>query len=567
MTYDLRWYQQESCDAAWLHLCSRAGNPVIVLPTGGGKSIVIAEIVRRAVQEFKGRVMILAHRAELLQQNAEKVRAMLPFGVTTGIYSAGLRKFSTDADVVLAGIQSVHRKPELFGPRQLVLIDEVHLVPHDGEGMYRNFLGKLREYNPKLRMIGLTATAYRTGEGSICRPDGLFQKVCYEASIPRLIEDGFLSRLTNQPAVAHVDTSGLHVRGGEFIPSEMELLFDDSAKVKAACAEVAAKTSDRKSVLVFCAGVGHAQHVKETLEQHVGQVGIVTGNTLPMERSATLQRFRAGHLRYLVNVDVLTTGFDAPGIDAIAILRATQSPGLFAQICGRGFRVAPLKQDCLILDFGENIQRHGPLDAIDFGKAKKREFGGGDAPSKQCPNCEAECPASCLACEECGFKFPPRQLNHDEIADANSDLFVTPKTFTVEECRMARHVKRKKTDEAAPDTLRVDYLCKGDGNIEETISEWVCLEHSGFAFKKAMLWWLLRSKADPFAGGSNANPIDSAIDLWKRGAVALSSRLTAVKDGHFWRITEHDLDPVPESWSDEVAEDVFENMDSEEIPF
>jgi DNA repair protein RadD len=564
--YTLRDYQEESCAAFWQHLCWQAGNPVIVLPTGAGKSLVLAEIARKAVTEYKGRVMILAHRAELLQQNAEKVRALLP-DCSVGIYSAGLRRFATDDDIVLAGIQSVAKKAELFGSRQLVLIDEVHLVPHDGEGRYRTFLDDLRRYNPKLRMGGLTATPYRTGEGSICRADGMFQRICYDASIQRLIEAGYLSRLTNQVASATVDTSGLHVRGGEFIAGEMATLFDDSAKVRAACQEIAAKTSDRKSVLIFCAGIGHAQHVAETLAAMVGEpVGTVTGNTSPLERSATLSSFRHRRLRYLTNVDVLTTGFDAPNIDAIAILRATQSPGLFAQICGRGFRIAEGKQDCLILDFGGNIQRHGPLDAIDFGKAKKGSFGGGEAPAKQCPNCEEDCPASVRLCENCGYKFPPPQLNHDEIADANSDLFAVPKTFVVEEVRFSRHVKKNKKNEDDPDTLRVDYLCKGEGNIDESISEWVCLEHSGFARTKAMLWWQARSKASLTADGVSMSVIDSAIDLYHRGAVAVSHHLTAKKDGHFWRILSHELDPIPETWSDEVAEEVFAGGD-DDLPF
>lgn len=566
--YTLRDYQSESCAAFWQHLCGQPGNPVIVLPTGAGKSLVLAEIARRAVQEFKGRVMILAHRAELLQQNAEKVRALLP-DCSVGIYSAGLRRFATDDDIVLAGIQSVAKKAELFGARNLVLIDEVHLVPHDGEGRYRTFLDDLRRYNPKLRMGGLTATPYRTGEGSICRADGMFQRVCYEAGIPRLIEAGYLSRLTNQAASATVDTAGLHIRGGEYVASEMATLFDDSAKVSAACAEIAAKTSERKSVLIFCAGIGHAQHVVETLEAMVGEpIGIVTGNTLPMERQAMLSKFRGGGLRFLCNVDVLTTGYDAPNIDAIAILRATASPGLFAQICGRGFRIAPGKADCLILDFGGNIQRHGPLDAIDFGKAKKGSFGGGEAPGKTCPNCEEECPASVRLCEVCGFKFPPPQLSHDEIADANSDLFAVPKTFTVEEVRMSRHTKRNKKSEDDPDTLRVDYLCVGEGNIRESISEWVCLEHSGFAKTKAMLWWKARSLASLADDGVSMSNIDSAIDLWQRGAVAVSHHLTAKKDGHFWRILSHELDEVPETWSEEVAEEVFEAVEfSDELPF
>lgn len=547
--YSLRDYQSDAVNAAWGDMCSQAGNPVIVLPTGAGKSLVIAELARRA-REVNRRVIILAHRKELLEQNAEKVRGLLS-GESVGIYSAGLKQWHANSSIVLAGIQSAFRSAAEFGERDLVLIDEVHLVPSDGEGMYRTFLDELRRFNPGLRMVGLTATPYRTGEGKIVGADKLFQRVCHEVKVQPLIAQGYLSPLVSTPALAAVDCSGLHVRGGEFIAGEMEKLFDQSAKVTAACVEIANKTKSRHSVLVFCAGIAHAQHTKETLEELTREpVGVVTGNTMPLERSGILSSFRAGTLRFLVNCDVLTTGFDAPNIDAIAILRATKSPGLFVQICGRGFRKAKGKADCLVLDFGQNIDRHGPVDAVDFGKSRKGFGGGGEAPAKKCPNCEEDCPASVLFCESCGFKFPPREIPHDEMASSGA-ILSTPEIFVVEEVRLARHKKRK-AEEGAPETLRVDYLCKGQGNIEHTISEWVCLEHEGFARRKAALWWKARSRA-PLPN------INGAIDLWERGAIAMPARLTAQREGKFWRILAVDLDPIPETWSDEAGPDLFED--------
>lgn len=565
--YELRDYQAESVSSAWSDLCSKAGNPVIVLPTGAGKSLVVADLARKA-REASGRVLVLAHRKELIEQNAEKVRALLPHE-SVGLFSAGLRRWNSDANIVLAGIQSAHKKAEYFGERHLVLIDEVHLVPADGEGMYRKFLDDLRRYNPKLRMVGLTATPYRTGEGSICGAGKLFQRICHEVKVQPLIAAGYLSPLVSNPAAAAVDCSSLRVRGGEFIAGEMESLFDDSAKVSAAVSEIIAKTQGRQSILVFCAGVAHAQHVTERIAAAGESVAAVTGGTTDLERAGALSRFRAGQLRFLVNCDVLTTGFDAPNIDAIAILRATQSPGLFVQICGRGFRKSWGKENCLILDFGGNIERHGPVDAVDFGRAKKGAFGGGEAPAKVCPNCEEPCPASVLFCESCGWKFPPRELKHDETASAAA-ILSAPEVFTVEEVRLSRHKKRNRT-ESDPDTLRVDYLCKGDGNIEHTISEWVCLEHEGFARTKAMLWWKNRSKAN-LMEESCGDDIDTAISLWQRGAVAMPHHLTAQREGKFWKILSVQLDPIPETWSEEVVDVDFEPAQAQtfgvdELPF
>lgn len=547
---DLRPYQSESIAAAWLHLCGQAGNPVVVLPTGAGKSLVIAELCRAAVQDYGGRVIVLAHRKELLEQNADKIGRFLPFPV--GIYSAGLNSRDSGADVVCAGIQSVFRRAEEFGSRQLVVIDEVHLV--GDEGMYRTFLDRLREVNPRLRMVGLTATPYRTGEGAICRADGLFQRVAYEAKIPELIAGGFLSPIVNRPA-GSIDTSGLHVRAGEFILSEVESLFD--AHTAVACAELAEKAKGRRSVLVFCAGVAHASAVATCLGATLGEpVGVVTGDTPPMERAETLARFRAGSLRILCNVDVLTTGFDAPGIDCIAILRATCSPGLFAQICGRGFRLAPGKTDCLVLDFGENIKRHGPLDAIDFG-ARKPAAGTGDAPAKTCPNCEEECATSSRECPACGWRFPQPESRHGSEADAESQILSAPKVWIVEEVRFSLH-RKKKAEPNSPATLRADYLCQpAEGGTPETISEWVCIDHEGWTGRKAARWWSVRSKANPEADEAGSF-IPSCLDLWRRGAVASPTKITTIRDGRFWRITHAELDPAPDEWLDVAPGEVFE---------
>ena len=243
-------------------------------------------------------VIVLAHRKELLDQNAAKIKSLLPWGVTCGLYSAGLRRYATDDQVIVAGIQSVHNKASLFGKRDLVIPDECHLCPIDGEGMYRTFINDLRSINPRLRMIGLTATTFCTNNGPLCRADGLFQRVCYEAQIQRLIADGYLSHVTNQPPEASYDTSSLHVRGGEFIAREMEQLFEHSDKTAAACKEIVDKTRDRRSVLIFlAAGVQHADHAVRIIESLTGEdVGLVTGQTTPLERAGAIDGFRAKRL-------------------------------------------------------------------------------------------------------------------------------------------------------------------------------------------------------------------------------------------------------------------------------
>ncbi|MBS0207534.1 MAG: DEAD/DEAH box helicase [Planctomycetes bacterium] len=558
MSYALRWYQQESCDAFWSSLCGQPGNPLIELPTGAGKSIVIAEIARKACQEFNGRVMVSQHRKELIEQNANKIAALLPFGLRCGKYSAGLRRFATDEAVICAGIQSVYKKAEIFGAINLLLIDEAHLVPTDGEGMYRKFIADLLEINPRLKIGGLTATAFRTDCGKLYGPGLLFSHVCYQAHIPRLIADGFLSPLVSRPARESYDTTKLHVRAGEFILREMEDAFaGDASKVERACQEIAAAAAGRRSCMVFCTGVRHAELVAKSLASITGEgVELITGDTPELLRSTATERFKSGKLRWLVNVDVLTTGFDAPGVDCIAVLRATMSAGLFAQICGRGMRTASGKADCLILDFGGNIGRHGPLDSPAYGRVAMSDRSASsdepqEGPQKECPNCGIQLAAGRKACD-CGFKFPPRELKHDDKADGSGQILSAPQTWRVVQIEMAPHFKRSNPD--APPTLRVDYLCQpagdeGAGNLtEQTISEWVCIEHDpGFAYHKACLWWRAHSRAPMPA------TVEEAIELWQRGAVATPAEIETVQEGKFHRITAQRIDELPTTWADEVA--------------
>lgn len=574
----LRDYQTEAVDACWDYLCQQAGSPVIVLPTGAGKSLVLAQLASDTVLKFGGRAMILAHRKELLEQNADKVRKLVP-GISVGTFSAGLRRWDSTSPVICAGIQSCFKHADVFGSMQLIMVDEAHLVSPTGEGMYRKFLSEMRTCNPKSRLVGLTATPFRTGDGKICGPEKMFQKVCYEAKIPRLIHDGYLSTIVSQVGDATVDTSQLHVKGGEFVNTEVESLFDHEVVVVEAVAEIARKTKGRDSILVFCSGVSHASHVARQIATVTGEkVGIVTGDTIPLERSSMLSRFKHGNLRWMVNVDVLTTGFDAPNIDAIAILRATCSPGLFAQICGRGFRLYPGKADCLILDFGENISRHGPLDSDKFG-AKRSGGPTGIAevvPVKKCPNCEADVPINLKQCE-CGFFFPETEKGPRHGANADEGALLQsmeppkpPETWNVVGASCRLWVNKK----SGSKTLRVDYECQpieGAGNLMTTVvSEWVCIEHEGFAGKRAAEWWRERCRV-------GVTTIDEAVILWGRGAVAIPRTIVTRREGPFYKIVSKILDEIPEVSdfsNDPHADSAFANnsddfwiTDEDEIPF
>ncbi len=387
---ELRPYQQEAMEAIYRHLRERDDNPVCVIPTAGGKTPVMAQLCRDAVGRWGGRVLILAHVRELLEQTRDKIHKVAPeMWMRTGVYSAGLKSRDTDQPIIVAGIQSVYKLACEFDPFDLIIIDEAHTIPPDGDGMYRTFLEDARKVNPRVRLIGLTATPFRMKSGLICAPENILNHVCYEIGVRELIVQGYLCPLVTKASREKVDTSKLHVRAGEFVAGEVEELMNTDSRVESACREIVEQTRNRKSVLVFAAGVAHGQHIAEVMQNEFGvDVGTVFGDTLDFERDQVLSEFKAGALKYLVNVNVLTTGFDAPNIDCVAMVRPTHSPGLFYQVCGRGFRIHPGKENCLVLDFGGNVLRHGPVDAIRV-KAAGGNGNGSAAPAKECPRCQS----------------------------------------------------------------------------------------------------------------------------------------------------------------------------------
>jgi DNA repair protein RadD len=534
----LRPYQEAAKAALYEHLRARADNPCVVIPTAGGKTPVIASTCKDAVNLWQGRVLILAHVKELLEQAADKLRAVCP-EIAFGLYSAGLRRREKGQPVIIAGIQSVYRRACELGPFDLIIVDEAHLIPPEGDGMYRQFLADAKVVNPHLRVIGFTATPFRLKTGTICTPDGILNAVCYEVGVRELMRDGYLCPLVTRAGQAKVETAGLHVRGGEFVAGEVEALMDQDALVRAACAEVVAQAHDRHACLIFAAGVGHGEHVVRVLaEQHGLECGFVTGETPAAERDGLLKRFREGGLKYLCNVNVLTTGFDAPNIDCVALLRPTLSPGLYYQMVGRGFRLHPGKQDCLVLDFGGNVLRHGPVDQL---RAKGRGPGnGGEAPVKECPACHAVIAAGYARCPDCGHTFsPPERPKHDATASEAGILSgqVTTTIYPVRDVRYRVHVKRGAGTDASR-TLRVDY----EVGWQTFKSEWVCFEHTGYARQKAEAWWRRRSTAPVPDTAQQARSIAAAGGL----APTTSVTVRSVAGEPYERIIDHEIGPLPE---------------------
>ena len=505
--YNLRPYQKDAVNALYDHLRHKDTNPCVVIPTAGGKSLCIAEVAKDVVKKWNGRVLILAHVKELVEQNASKIRAICP-ELNVGVYSAGLGRKDTKEPVIVAGIQAVYNKLEDFKPFDIVMVDEVHLVPPDGEGRYRTFLNGEKSVNPNIRLIGWTATPYRTQGGLICKPENLFNEICYEISIKQLINDGYISKVSAHAGKLVANTEGLHIRAGEFVSEDVEKLMGEERLVSSACREIVELTRNRQSCLIFCTSLAHCKKVAALIAEYSGEeCAIVSGDTPPQEREDTIRRLRGETvqhdlfgvglkpLKYACNVSVLTTGTDIPRLDTIALLRPTNSAGLLVQMVGRGFRLPPEtgKTECLILDYGRNIERFGPIDLIgrSFDRGMRDEVRGKreEALAKTCPNCNNLVGMPVMLCPECGYEFPrkdaERQLHEAQAArTAILSGEVTVETHDVSHVDYQVWEKRGAQPDA-PKTVRVTYYF----DMIHSVSEWLCPEHRGYARSKFERWW------------------------------------------------------------------------------
>lgn len=485
----LRPYQTSALDALWAYLRSADGNPALVLPTGAGKSPLMGAIARQAVEAWQGRVGILAHVQELVSQNADKLRAIWP-EADVGVYAAGLKRRDRFNRILVMQIQSVAKRATALGHFDLLLVDEAHRVPLKGDGQYLQFIADCRRINPSLRVVGLTATPYRLQGAAVpvCGADNVLTEIAYEARIPDLIREGYLSRLVSRGGELP-NLQGVHTRGGDFVESALAERMDDAGLIARTCDDLCARAADRWAWIVFCVNVAHAEHVRDALAARGIAAGLVHSGTTKADREHQIADFQRGHLRAMVNVNVLSEGFDAPHIDCVAMLRPTKSPGLYYQQVGRGLRLAPGKSDCLVLDYAGNVLEHGPVDEIRVRRAP-REGAIAEVQTarvKECPKCAALLFIGLRACPECGHAFTSAEPAHAE-RPVDAPVLSTDRPRRVHEHAVggvsyARHAKPGKTP-----SLRVTYHC----GLRQ-FHEWICVEHAGLARAKALRWWQARS--------------------------------------------------------------------------
>jgi DNA repair protein RadD len=503
-----RPYQREAEQSLWDYFESgKTGNPLICLPTGTGKSLVIGWFTQHVMERFpSSRILALTHVKELIKQNSSKLAEIWPTA-PYGIYSAGLKQKEHHWPIIFGGIATVVNSVDVLGRFDLMLVDEAHLMSGKDDSMYGEVVKHLRDLNPFLKVIGFTATPYRTGQGMLTQ-SGLFTDIAYDCTtmqqFNKLIDDGYMCMLIPKRTNMQFDLNKIPIRNGDFALNELEERVDHHDINFMACREAVQCGSNRNCWLTFASGIKHAEHIAEMLNNFGIPSATVHSKMDSKVRDQRIEDFRAGKLRCAVTNNVLTTGFDHPPIDLILMLRPTLSTGLWVQMLGRGTRpsVETAKQDCLCLDFAGNTPRLGPINDPVIPRRKGSKGTPGVAPIRICDNCGTYNHASAVRCYVCGFEFPHQvKIN----ATAGTDELVKTDYPMVQEFRVDRALYSKITSNGY-NILRINYVC----GLRE-FSEICCLEHPGRAGGLAVQWWKQRM------GSELAPPnVDEAL-VWTSG--------------------------------------------------
>lgn len=503
-----RYYQEEAITSIFEYFASHpVGNPVVALPTGTGKALVIAEFIRRALTWYpQTRVMIATHVKELVSQNYKEMLELWPTA-PAGVYSAGLKRRDIHLPITFAGIASVNKKVHHFGHIDLLIIDECHMISDKDVTMYQKAIAGLKRTNPMLKVIGLTATPFRLGMGMITE-GSLFTDICCNyctlEKFNELVDAGFISPLIPKRTDTELSTEFVSVHAGEFVQAELQAAVDKESITRGALAEALVLSRGRRHYLVFCTGTTHADHARDILIE-MGIPAVCVHSQLPggdAERDANIQLFKNGYVGAMVGVGIFTTGFNFKPIDCIIVLRPTMSTVLWVQLLGRGTRPSPEtgKQNCLVLDFAANTRRLGPINdpVIPRRKGKKN---GSFVPYKTCPECNTYNHTRARNCIACGSEFP--ETFNAQVGAATEELIRRERkpppepvaevpleviSWPVERVEYREHVSKFP---GKPPSLLVSYYCGS-----RTFNEWLCFEHSGFAKKKAHDAWRLMAGPD-----------------------------------------------------------------------
>lgn len=486
----LRPYQLEGLSKVWDYFKTHTGNPVIAWPTGTGKSAVPAVFIKDVMSIWPNqRFLMVTHVKELIAQNAEVLKFVWP-NAPLGIHSAGLKQRDYALPIIFGGIQSMIKNPSLFGHRDIIFIDECHLISDNESSQYLTFIATMKLINPDVKVIGMSATPFRMGKGLIT-DSGLFTDICHDITgmeaFNKLIDEGYISPLIPRRTKTELDISNVGIANGDYIGSQLQAAVDQNSITYAALRETVEAGKDRQSWLIFASGIEHADHIADMLRSFGVECASVHSKQKSEYNDEAINNFKQNRLRAIVNYGKLTTGFNHPNIDLIPMLRPTMSVPLWIQMLGRGTRPADGKQNCLVLDFARNTPRLGPINDPIIPRKKGEKPG--EIPVKICEACGVYNHTRAKFCVGCGAEF---QFKIKITKTAGTDELIKSDLPIIEEFNVDRVIYSPHNKLGSPTSIKVTYYCG-----LRAFNEYVCLEHNGIAAKKARDWWRQRHKSDP----------------------------------------------------------------------
>lgn len=489
------WYQLEAINATVDYLFDTQGHPCLQIPTAGGKSLIQAEVARRVYDIAPDKQQIfLTDVTALIGQNRDELWEQWPDAKAT-LYSASYGSKNHNGELVFCGIQSVYKQAHLFEDVSVVYIDEVHRASLRDGGMYHQFFTKLWEKNPYARVVSLSATPWKLEYGTLAG-SWLVSEIIYKIPMKTLFDEGFLCPILTPSTSIQLNFDGVkRKKSGEFDEKEMAALMDDEYVTEAAINDAMKYASDRKSGLIFACNVKHAEHIKESLEGHGEKAEIIIGETLTDDRKKIIDRFKNFELRWIISVGTLTTGFNAKNADLLIMLRATQSSSLWLQILGRVLRTHESKMNALVLDYGSNVSRFGPIDQIGPPPTKEQKKQAKRTPFKQCPGlmpsgypCNTMVKYLDSICPKCAFEFGGESTpNHGTTASEGSLVQVKQ---DVKEIDVAGVTADKYKDKKGNECLRIGYRYG-----VQTVYEYLYFSGEPWQRIEACRWW--EKRMDP----------------------------------------------------------------------
>jgi len=491
-----RPYQSKALDSIWDSLQYNL-NTLLVAACSAGKTLMFSLIAKRLLTENRHyNITILMDREVLVRQTYDKLLAVAPeLALNIGIACASVSSNKDhEKPVTVASRQTLSNMLDKCIAPQLLIIDEAHLMSTPKIGKYSPdqygvIINRFRQGNPNMRLLGVTATPYRLVDGYMygernspnCRP--YFDSVCHEITVKELTELGYLAALTGYtaiPADLSNELSRVSITGGEYNTGELSSVMTAGKHITSAVQVWQDHASDRKKTIAFCVTVDHAEKLAEAFNDEGIHATAIHSKLTPLENLSRMEALKNGEYKVFCSVAKLTTGMDVPDIDCIIMARPTKSAALYKQILGRGQRIAPNKNDCLVLDLvGNNRELGTDLDNLNV-TYKMRTDVKGNPIAKICPECFKEVHVAIKICIHCGYAFAPPDDTESDTPGMESVDYGTlpPMEWDVESMFVETHTSKSSKKELLK--IRLEVYNDNSLNPHKTVYIWMCFEDDGY---------------------------------------------------------------------------------------